>query len=268
MVGGGGAMPLTEFQDDILRLVGEPLADEAYLAGGAAIHFTPNSARYSNDLDLFHDSLQQVASSFAIADTLLKQSGYTVTVELSQPGFIRAIVRKGDDATLVDWAHDTAWRFMPLVVSPHGARLLHPVDLAINKVLALAGRDEPRDFVDILFIHEHTLPLGAMIWAATGKDPGFTPRSLLELLKRRGHYRPEDFSRLDLARPFDLPQAKQQWLRALSEAEAFIASRPPEDVGCLYWDAAAERFVAPFPEQVATVHFGSKGGVVPRTVPV
>ncbi len=28
------------------------------------------------------------------------------------------------------------------------------VDLAINKVLALAGRDEPRDFVDILYIDE------------------------------------------------------------------------------------------------------------------
>jgi len=28
--------------------------------------------------------------------------------------------------------------------------VLHPVDLAINKVLALAGRDEPRDMIDIL----------------------------------------------------------------------------------------------------------------------
>lgn len=266
MARGGGAVPLTEFQDAILRLIGEPLADDAYLAGGAAIHFTPNSARYSNDLDLFHDSLKQVASSFAIADALLKQAGYDVVVELSQPGFIRAIVRRGDHATLVDWAHDTAWRFLPLVVSPLGARLMHPVDLAINKVLALAGRDEPRDFVDILFIHEHTLPLGAMIWAATGKDPGFTPRSLLELLKRRGHYRPEEFARLDLARPFDLQQAKPQWLQALSDAEAFIATRPPEEVGCLYWDPHAERFVAPDPQQSVFVHFGTRGGVVPRTV--
>jgi len=57
--------------------------------------------------------------------------------------------------------------------------LLHPVDLAINKVLALAGRDEPRDFVDILFVHARVLPLGAICWAAVGKDSGFTPLSLL-----------------------------------------------------------------------------------------
>lgn len=55
------------------------------------------------------------------------------------------------------------------------------VDLAANKVLVLAGRDEPRDFVDILFAHREVLPLAGLVWAAVGKDPGFTPPSLLAL---------------------------------------------------------------------------------------
>ena len=75
---------------------------------------------------------------------------------------------------------------MPLVRDPLGGLLLHPVDLAVNKVLALAGRDEARDYVDILFVHERVLRLSALCWAAAGKDPGLTPLSLLELLKRRG----------------------------------------------------------------------------------
>jgi hypothetical protein len=91
------------------------------------------------------------------------------------------------------------------------------VDWAVNKVLALAGRDEPRDYVDILHIHDTVLPLGAVVWGAIGKDPGFRPVSLLELLKRRGRHRPEDFARLDLVTPFDVVAAKVQWLRALSE---------------------------------------------------
>lgn len=33
--------------------------------------------------------------------------------------------------------------------------MLDPIDLAINKVLALAGRDEPRDFVDMLRCARH-----------------------------------------------------------------------------------------------------------------
>jgi len=81
-----------------------------------------------------------------------------VDVELSLPGFVPAVVHRGDEATRVDWAHDSAWRFMPLVRDELGGLLLHPVDLAINKVLALAGRDEPRDFVDILFVHHRVLP--------------------------------------------------------------------------------------------------------------
>ena len=36
----------------------------------------------------------------------------------------------------------------------------------------------------ILLIHDEVLPLGGLIWAAVGKDPGFTPVSLLEIVKR------------------------------------------------------------------------------------
>ena len=229
---GGQTVPLTDFQRTLLAKLAErpgAPAGESYLAGGAALHFAPNSTRYSNDLDFFHDSVERVA-------------------------------------TRVDWAHDSAWRFMPLVRDELGGLLLHPVDLAINKVLALAGRDEPRDFVDILFIHARVLPLGAVCWAAAGKDPGFTPRSLLELLKRRGRYRPEEFARLDLAEPFDLVAAKQAWLAALESAEAFVRSRPPDEMGCLYWSVDALAFVMPAAGALASVqpHFGVPGGVLPQ----
>jgi len=185
------------------------------------------------------------------------------------PGIVRAVVHRGEEATRVDWAHDSAWRFMPLVREELGGLLLHPVDLAINKVLALAGRDEPRDFVDILFVHHRVLPLGALCWAAAGKDPGFTPRSLLELLKRRGRYRPEDFSRLHLAEPFDLARGKDTWLGALADAEAFVRGRPPEESGCLYYSTRQRQFVVPrpdasLPDQEIVPHFGAPGGVLPR----
>jgi len=93
----------------------------------------------------------RVASTLSADRELLEAAGYAVEVELSLPGFVRAVVRRGDDATRVDWAHDSAWRLMPLVRDAGGVLLLHRVDLAINKVLALGGRDEARDFVDILY---------------------------------------------------------------------------------------------------------------------
>jgi len=262
-------VPLTAFQRALLAVLAAGGTDDRYLAGGAAMHFAPTSVRYSDDLAFFHDSEARVAAAFAADRATLDRAGYRVGVELSLPGFVRAVVRRGEEATRVDWAHDSAWRFMPLVRDPLGGLLLHPVDLAINKVLALAGRDEARDFVDILFVHGRVLPLAGLCWAAVGKDPGLTPRSLLELLKRRGRYRPEDFSRLHLVEPFDLPQAKQQWLDALADAEGFVTARPPEEYGCLYYATREARFVVPRGDatlgaQAVVPHFGAPGGVLPR----
>lgn len=265
----GAAVPLTKFQQQLLAaLAAAPSEDLGYLAGGAALHFEPKSARFSRDLDFFHDSVERVAAAFARDSARLETAGYTLEVVLSQPGFVRAIITRGGESTRVDWAHDSAWRFMPLVREPLGGLLLHPVDLAINKVLALVGRDEPRDFVDVLFVHDHVLPLGALSWAAVGKDPGFTPLSLLELLKRQGRYRPEDFSRLDLREPFDLVAARISWRAALEDAEAFCRTSPPDEIGCLYWSRSQRKFVMPQPDAAASAdvvpHYGTPGGVLPN----
>ncbi|MGH7582317.1 MAG: nucleotidyl transferase AbiEii/AbiGii toxin family protein [Gemmatimonadales bacterium] len=262
-------MPLTDFQRALLAVLAAAPTDDRYLAGGTAMHFAPNTARYSDDLDFFHDSEERVASAFAADRDRLHRAGYTIEIILSLPGFIRAVVRRGDAETRVDWAHDSAWRFMPLVRDQLGGLLLDPIDLAINKALTLAGRDEPRDFVDILFVHRRVLPLAGLAWAAVGKDPGFTPLSLLELLKRRGHYRPEDFGRLNLAQPFDLPGEKPVWLDALDRAETFARERPTDEYGCLYYSTRQRGFTLPRPdasldEQGIVVHFGSPGEVLPR----
>lgn len=231
------SVPLTPFQEEVLRLLARNRSPESYLAGGAALHSAPNSIRYSQDLDFFHDSERRVAEAFE------------------------------SDRSL----HDTAWRFMPAVRDPGGWFRLHDVDLAINKLLALAGRDEPRDYVDILDAHDRILPLGAMVWAATGKDPGLSPHGILELLKRRGRPRQEDLDRLRLATPLDASRCKERWLRALEEAEAFVSRRPAAELGCLHFHAASGEFRAPsaamsLEEQGLLPHFGAPGGVLPLAV--
>ena len=226
-----------------------------------------------DDLDFFHDSEARVAEAFAADRVHLEAEGYEVRLELSQPGFIRAVVSRGGQATRVDWAHDSAWRFMPLVADPLGGWLLHPVDLALNKLLALAGRDEPRDFVDILYAHRTILPLGGLVWAAAGKDPGLSPRSLLELLRRRRPGQPAEYRRLQLAVPFDLEEAHAMWRRALDDAERFVRARPATELGCLYLMADtgapllpdAER---PLDAQGIVTHYGAPGGVLPKLTEV
>ncbi|MBI3207005.1 MAG: hypothetical protein HYZ29_36040 [Myxococcales bacterium] len=261
-------MPLTAFQAGVARLLSRNRTPDSYLAGGAALHIEPTSKRYSNDLDYFHDSEERVASAFAEDRALLGSEGYAVEVLLNQPGFIRAIVKKAAGETKVEWAHDSSWRFLPTVESELAGFQLHPIDLAINKLLALAGRNEPRDFIDVMEVHRSVLPLGALCWAAAGKDPGFTPPLLLDLLRRRGNLRPEDLNRLRLNHTPDLPTLKREWLAALDAAEHFVASRPPDELGCLYYSPSLGRFVGN-PQEVpdACPHHGRPGGVLPRVVP-
>jgi hypothetical protein len=238
-------------------------SEDSYLAGAAALHIAPNSQRFSNDLDYFHDSTERVASAFEKDRATLLGAGFSVDLEMNQRGFIRAVVSKAGQATKVEWAHDSAWRFMAPIKNAEVGVQLHPIDLAVNKILALAGRDEPRDFLDILFIHDTIIPLGALVWAAVGKDPGFTPYSLLEIIRRRGKYRPEDFARLHLAQPVDLVLNKTKWLAALDQCEAFIRHRPNAEVGCLYYSRDKGTFVMPNDGEDVVPHYGKPGGVIP-----
>lgn len=58
-------MPLTDLQHGVLETLASLPNDAGYLAGGAALHFTPQSLRYSDDLEFFHDSEARVATGFA-----------------------------------------------------------------------------------------------------------------------------------------------------------------------------------------------------------
>jgi hypothetical protein len=259
-------MPLTPLQAQVALLLAKNRTEDSHLAGGAALHHAPNGLRYSNDLDYFHDSVQRVTSAFEADKAALENWGASLRLELNHPGYVRAIVALGTDSTKIEWAHDSAWRFMPVVQGPYGFQL-HTVDLAINKVLALAGRDEARDILDTVYAHERILPLGALCWAAAGKDPGFTPHAILDLLRRRAKVRPEELRRLQLAVPVDPTALKSVWLQMLDEATAFVAARPAEEMGCLYYDASTQRFVQPVAGGPPAVpHFGRPGGVLPRLV--
>ncbi|MBN2191701.1 MAG: hypothetical protein JW751_02700 [Polyangiaceae bacterium] len=142
--------------------------------------------------------------------------------------------------------------------------MLHPIDLAINKVLTLVGRDEPRDSLDTLDVHDRVLVLGALVWAGAGKDPGFTPPMLLGTLRRRGRYHPEDFARLHLVQPLSLPHLKRRWLDALDEAEQFVAARPADELGCLDYSPALGGFPrSPGEANDLVPHYGRPGGLLP-----
>ena len=260
-------MPLTAFQRWVAHTLAAHRKPESHLAGGAVINRADTSLRYSHDLDIFHDAADRVATYAEVDAKALGEAGCSVEWALRQAGFFRAEVGRGEDRLRLDWTTDSAFRFFPVQPDEDFGYCLHPADLATNKVLAMAGRSEIRDFLDILYLDEAFLGLGALMWAACGKDAGYTPALLLDQMNRHARFQESDLKGENLARPVDLRELKRQWLAAQDRATILFASLPEEDLGCLYLGPDNQP-VTPDPDNVQFPqlkrHFGSVGGAWPK----
>jgi hypothetical protein len=111
------------------------------------------------------------------------------------------------------------------------------------------------------------LSLGAVIWAACGKDEGYTPPFLLDQTNRHSRFQESDLQGEHLARPVDLKELKVRWLAARERAEQLFERLPAEELGCLYLDRD-NKPVTPDPDSPEFAelkrHFGSVRGAWPR----
>lgn len=227
-------MALTRFQRDVCRLlaVRRIASGESYVAGGATLNELTGGARVSRDIDLFHDTHAALTSSWDADRITLAEAGYEVRTVRERSGFVEAIVSQKTDSVLVQWTHDSAYRFFPLVEHPELGATLHPLDLATNKMLALVGRVEARDWVDVIHADETVQPLGYLAWAACGKDPGFSPSAILAHAARTSRYTQSELDALafDGARP-DAADLSGAWHRILQVAREVVALLPAEQAG-------------------------------------
>jgi hypothetical protein len=145
---------------------------ESHVAEGAALNQVMGTPRLSADVDLFHDTASALEASWRGDRELLERHDFSVRVVRERPSFVEAEVSSGGRAVLLQWVRDSAYRFFPLVEHAEFGLTLHPIDLATNKVLALVGRLEVRDWVDVLECDARLQPLGYLAWAACSKDPG------------------------------------------------------------------------------------------------
>jgi hypothetical protein len=266
-------MALTALQVAILRLLSERRmrSGESYVAGGVALNHVLQAPRLSQDIDLFHDTDQALLQSWQDDRELLRGAGYSVEVVHEAPGFIDAEVGRDRDAVLVQWARDSAFRFFPLMRDETLGLTLHPYDLATNKALALAGRLEPRDWIDLINCHEAIQPLGCLAWAACGKDPGFTPEFIIDAAAAQRYAQEE----IDLLAFVDGPPSAAElggrWKQAVREAREIIARLPVETLGCCVLDRGGRLWTGPGADLEPgglLYHRGTIGGALPTVRPL
>lgn len=269
-------MAITPFQSEVCHVIAanRKAESKSYIAGGVALNLLLDAPRLSNDIDIFHDTTESLRNSWDVDNKSLQEHGFKVELVREAPSFVEAFVLRNDNRVLMQWVRDSAYRFFPLIEDEVLGLTMHPFDLATNKVLALVGRLEVRDWIDVHECSRKIQHLGLLAWSACGKDPGFSPQGILKEAARSSRYTHADLEKLDFASPLpDIAKLSSEWKVLLKEGGGIIDFLPVEQVGkCLLSENGA--LICGGPHQIQQAlrseeciwHSGSIGGVIPNIV--
>lgn len=204
---------LSPLQRQVAAIVaGLAEADGFALAGGAALIARGEVERETRDLDFFGLTSEAVDRLVPAVDRALREAGLVVRHVQENPGFARLVVEGAGDRTELDLGAD-ARLFPPEPGQP--APTLTGVELAVDKVLAVFGRAEARDFVDLMAIEERH-GLERLFELAGEKDRGFTPELFAEMAARFDRLREDEFG-LDTQRYRELARQVTRWRERAQE---------------------------------------------------
>jgi len=268
-------MALTEYQIGILRLLADNRRQKgvSYIAGGAALNHVLQTPRQSHDLDIFHDTTEALHASFEEDQTLLLKSGHAVDILRAFPSFYEAEISKDGMRVLMQWARDSAYRFFPLVEDEILGLTLHSFDLATNKILAMAGRLEPRDWIDTMECSRSIQRFGYLVWAACGKDPGVNPDMVLAEASRLHYSRIEIETIAFEKMPADLVTLSAEWKEMIVTGKEILQMLPEEHLGeCvlntryLLYNSNPADLARDIGNNAVLFHRGTIGGAWPQIV--
>jgi hypothetical protein len=260
-------MALSSFQKRVLNLIAGNRSETSYIAGGAVLN--RDWPRRSEDLDVFHDTDEEIGATAEKDIATLRAAGLIVNVDILIYGLVEATVADGRASTIIQWMSETRWRFFPLVRDAEWGARLHDADLAVNKVIASSSRSKARDAADLYAIVERYAPLLPLVVAAAGKPPYFAPTRAVEEMRRRvnGLQNEEFVELLGLPVDWTAERIRERLRRALDEAEAALPFIPPQFVGCLAVDSQDRPASGAF-DPGGTIHQLRRATATPEVFPV
>ena len=164
---------LTPFQERIAGIVaGLDEAEDFALAGGGALIVRGDVDRGTRDLDFFGLTIESVDRLAPAVERALTRAGMEIVTLQSNQGFVRLVASLGDERCEIDLAADA--RLFDIDTDPDIPTLTGE-ELAVDKVLAIFGRAEARDFVDLAAV-EPKYDFERLCELAAEKDRGFSPQ--------------------------------------------------------------------------------------------
>lgn len=173
---------LSNLQKDFLEVF-FGLEDRFFLTGGAALVGFHLGHRVTHDLDLFtlEDSIE---SGFAAANETARELGASVEAIQTSPDFRRMIVRRGNEAVVIDLVRERVIQLIQEKPVIGGVRVDPPEEILANKLCALLSRAEIRDLVDARELERAGFRVEDAIEVAALKDTGLTPAQLSWVLSQ------------------------------------------------------------------------------------
>lgn len=173
---------LTKLQAQVLtNFFSTPLGKYYFLTGGTALSAFYFGHRESLDLDLF--TLEDIKLP-AVLQILRQTAGKTHTKlnhQVATGNYHEFYFTGKDEILKVDVVKDIPVHFGK-IKSFEGVRVDSIENIGSNKVCAILGRSEAKDFIDLYFILENGLSFEKLLEEAKQKDVGLTEFYLANML--------------------------------------------------------------------------------------
>lgn len=164
---------LTDFQKEVLHefFLDKWFRRYFYLTGGTALSEYYLHHRYSDDLDFFSHDIE-IKPFQSLIKNVGKKMGQKIQEVTTAPSFMRFVI--GDDLK-IDVVGDVGFRVgTPELVD--GIMIDSLKNLAVNKVCAILGRLDAKDYVDLYFLlAEHSFDIFDLLDLGSKKDAGLEP---------------------------------------------------------------------------------------------
>ena len=154
-----------------------------FLSGGAALVGFYFGHRETHDLDLF--TLEnEIENGFRLVNEVAKELNASVESIQTSPDFRRLLVKRSDEAIVVDLVREYVFQIKTEKPLINGIRIDSPEEILANKLCALLSRSEIRDLVDVRELENAGFSLENALQAAAKKDSGLTPAQLAWVLNQ------------------------------------------------------------------------------------
>jgi len=180
-----GANPvLTPLQRDLLHaFFAHPLGAQFFLTGGTALAAFYFQHRLSEDLDLFTTQDAALAQARRELPALARHLQCTLASGISTPTLAQFFLTRSDESVRLDLVRDVEIQFGE---RRHIEGIIVDAleNIGANKIAAIFGRTDAKDFVDLYFILQAGEDFWTLLAMAKQKDTGLSEFYLAGMMRQ------------------------------------------------------------------------------------